>query len=280
MRLKAFLRLARIEHSIFLAIAVVIGELVVTERIELLPTIFGMLSVFFIGIASFTINDFLDYKTDKKNKRKDRPLVNGSISMWSAIVAAKIGFPLGVLFSLFINLECFIIAVIFSALAIAYSYYLKKLVLMGNLFIAFSMAIPFVYGNYIVSSSIDLAICLLALMAFLTGVGREIIKSVQDMKGDKAGGRRTLPVAIGRRFSVYFAAYYVVLAIAISPVPFLTLPRFYGDWLYLGPVIVTDIMLLWSICLSVRMKELEKVRKISLGALGIGLIGFLLGALF
>jgi len=280
MRLKAFLRLARIEHSIFLAIAVVIGELVVTERIELLPTLFGMLSVFFIGIASFTINDFLDYNTDKKNKRKDRPLVNGSISMWSAIVAAKIGFPLGILFSLFVNLECFVIAVIFSALAIAYSYHLKKLVLTGNLFIAFSMAIPLVYGNYIVSGNIDLAICLLALMAFLTGVGREIIKSVQDIKGDKASGRRTLPAAIGRKFSVYFAAYYVVLAIAISPVPFLTLPRFYGDWLYLAPVMVTDLMLLWSIYLSLALKELEKARKISLGALGIGLIGFLLGALF
>jgi hypothetical protein len=46
------------------------------------------------------------------------------------------------------------------------------------------------------------------------------------------------------------------------------------------PVIATDIMLLWSVYLSLAMKELEKVRKISLGAVGIGLVGFLLGALF
>ncbi len=280
MRLNAFLRLARVEHSIFLAIAVVIGELVVTENIELLPTLFGMLSVFFIGIASFTINDFLDYNTDKKNKRKDRPLVNGSVSMWAAIVSAKVGFPLGVLLSLFVNMECFVIAVIFSALAIAYSYYLKKLVLIGNLFIAFSMAVPLVYGSYIVSGDIDMAIRLLASIAFLTGVGREIIKSVQDMKGDKASGRRTLPIAVGRTFSVYFAAYYVILAIVISPAPFLALPKFLGDWLYMGPVIAADVMLLWSVYLSLAMKELEKVRKISLSAMGIGLIGFLLGALF
>ena len=157
---------------------------------------------------------------------------------------------------------------------------LEQLVLMGNLFIAFSMAVPFVYGNYIVSNSINSAILLLALVAFSTGFGREIIKSVQDMKGDRAGGRRTLPVAMGGRFSVYFAAFYVVLAIAISPVPFLTLPKFSGDWLYLAPVILTDLMLLWSVYLSLAMKELEKVRKISLCALGIGLVGFLLGALF
>ena len=279
MRLKAFFRLTRIEHSLFLALAVLIGEIVVTKDIQVLPTVFGILSVFFIGMGSFALNDFLDYPTDKKNKRKDRPIVTGSISAWAAMATAKVSFPLGVLFALLINLNCFWIAVVFSVLAVLYSYALKKLLLLGNMFIAFSMAVPFVFGNYIVSDQISASIQVLASIAFLTGLGREIIKSIQDMAGDRKYGRWTLPIALGKTIPKYFAVFYILIAMAMSLIPFLLLPKFQNNWLYMGPVTVTDIVLLWSACLSLRLKELEKVRKLTLLALGIGLMGFLLGAL-
>jgi len=279
MKIKEFLKLARIEHAIFLALAVIVGEVVVTSRIELLPSLFGVLSVFFIGIGSFTLNDFLDYKTDKKNKRKDRPLVNGSISMWSAIAAAKVCFPLGILFALLINMNCFWIAAIFSILAVAYSYILKKILLLGNAFVAFSMAVPFLFGNYIVSNQIAVSIQILSSIAFLTGLGREIIKSIQDMTGDKKYGRWTLPIALGKKLPLAFAIIYILLAVVMSFIPFLVLPKFYHNIFYLAPIIVTDMLLLKSAYLSAHLKKLEKVRKMSLLAIGIGLIGFLLGAL-
>jgi geranylgeranylglycerol-phosphate geranylgeranyltransferase len=279
MCLKAFFRLTRIEHSLFLALAVLVGEIVVTKEIALWPTIFGVLSVFFIGLGSFALNDFMDYPTDKKNKRKDRPIVNGTISAWAAMATAKVSFPLGVLFALLVNMNCFWIAVIFSVLAILYSYALKKLLLLGNMFIAFSMAVPFVFGSYIVSDQTSASIQVLASIAFLMGLGREIIKSVQDMAGDKKYGRWTLPIAVGKTISKYFAVLYILIAIAMSPIPFLLLPKFQGNWLYLGPVLVTDAILLWTAWSMVRLKELERVRKLTLLALGIGLVGFLLGAL-
>jgi len=279
MSLKAFIRLTRIEHSVFLALAVLIGEIVVTKDLPILPTLLGIISVFFIGMGSFALNDFLDYRTDKKNKRKDRPLVTGKISLWAAIATAKVCFPLGVLFSLFINLSCFTIALIFSALAILYSYSLKKVMVLGNAFIAFSMAVPFVFGSYIVSTQVGLAVQMLASMAFLTGLGREIIKSIQDMVGDRKYGRRTVPMFLGKRVSSVFAAIFILEAVIISPLPFLYLPKFFNNWLYLGPILVTDLLLLASIYYSLGLKRLEKVRKMTLVALGLGLLGFLLGAL-
>ena len=279
MPLKAFIRLTRIEHSVFLALAVVIGEVVITKDLPVLPTLLGIISVFFIGMGSFALNDFLDYRTDKKNKRKDRPLVTGKISLWAAIATAKVCFPLGVLFSLFINLSCFAIALVFSALAIFYSYSLKKVMVLGNAFIAFSMAIPFVFGSYIVSTQIDPAVQMLASMAFLTGFGREIIKSIQDMAGDRKYGRRTVPMFLGKRVSSIFAAIFILEAVIISPLPFLMLPKFFNNWLYLGPIIITDLLLLASVAYSLKLRKLEKVRKMTLVALGLGLLGFLLGAL-
>ena len=279
MHLKAFFRLTRIEHSLFLALAVLVGEVVVTRDIQLWPTVFGVLSVFFIGLGSFALNDFMDYPTDKKNKRKDRPIVSGTISAWAAMVTAKVSFPLGVLFAILVNLNCFWIAVVFSILAILYSYTLKKLLLLGNMFIAFSMAVPFIFGSYIVSDQISASIQVLASIAFLTGLGREIIKSVQDMAGDKKYGRWTLPIALGKTIPKYFAVFYILIAVAMSPIPFLLLPKFQNNWLYMGPVIVTDVILLWNVWSMVGLKELERVRKLTLLALGIGLVGFLLGAL-
>jgi geranylgeranylglycerol-phosphate geranylgeranyltransferase len=279
MHLKAFFRLTRIEHSLFLALAVLVGEVVVTRDIQLWPTVFGVLSVFFMGLGSFALNDFMDYPTDKKNKRKDRPIVSGTISAWAAMITAKVSFPLGVLFALLVNLNCFWIAVVFSILAILYSYTLKKLLLLGNMFIAFSMAIPFVFGSYIVSDQISASIQVLASIAFLTGLGREIIKSIQDMAGDKKYGRWTLPIALGKTIPKYFAVFYILIAIAMSPIPFLLLPKFQNNWLYMGPVLLTDVILLWNVWSMVRLKELERVRKLTLLALGIGLVGFLLGAL-
>jgi len=279
MHLKAFFRLTRIEHSLFLALAVLVGEVVVTRDIQLWPTVFGVLSVFFIGLGSFALNDFMDYPTDKKNKRKDRPIVSGTISAWAAMVTAKVSFPLGVLFAILVNLNCFWIALVFSVLAIGYSYILKKLLLLGNMFIAFSMAIPFVFGSYIVSDQISASIQVLASIAFLTGLGREIIKSIQDMAGDKKYGRWTLPIALGKTVPKYFAMLYILIAVAMSPIPFLLLPKFQDNWLYMGPVLLTDLILLWNVWSMVRLKELERIRKLTLLALGIGLIGFLLGAL-
>lgn len=278
--LRAFMRLARIEHSVLLAVAVLIGEIVVVGRPPILSSFFGALSVFCIGVGSFTLNDFLDYKTDKKNKRKDRPLITGDISLWAAITAAKVSLPLGVLFALLVNMQCFAIALIFAVFAVLYSYYLKKVMLAGNIFIAFSMAVPFVYGNFIVSSQVDSILFLLVSMAFLTGLGREIIKSIQDMAGDKKYGRRTMPIVAGKKLSSYFAAYYLFLAIVLSPLPFLVMTKFYENWLYMGPVIVTDVILLAAAYYALKLRKLERARKITLLALGIGLAGFLLGALF
>jgi geranylgeranylglycerol-phosphate geranylgeranyltransferase len=282
MRLKAFFRLTRIEHSLFLALAVLIGEIVVTKDIQVLPTVFGILSVFFIGMGSFAVNDIFDYKIDKLNKRVDRPLVSGKFSLQGARRLTVISFLLGIMFSFLININCIIIGLVFTILSVAYStppIRLKHLPLVGNLFIAFSMAVPFIYGNYIVAKEINGAIWILALIAFLTGVGREIIKSVQDVRGDQKYGAKTLPVVIATQKSIIIAIIPIFFAVVLSVIPFLLLSKFQNNWLYLGPIIVTDLILLWSICLSVRLKELEKVRKLTLLALGIGLMGFLLGAL-
>ncbi len=83
--LPVWLRLARIEHSVMVAVAVVSAEAVAAKSAGIafnafsFAAIFPALGPFFITAASFVINDFFGVRTDKANRRFDRPLVSGEV---------------------------------------------------------------------------------------------------------------------------------------------------------------------------------------------------------
>ena len=141
-------------------------------------------------------------------------------------------------------------------------------------------AIPFLYGNFVVASQVPQSVIVLAVIVFIAIIGREIIKSIQDMKGDARYGRRTLPIKIGARKSSYIAAFLVLVAVALSFVPFFYLPLFQHDLYYIAPVLLCDFLWLYSVALVLKLKELKKIRNITQVAQLFGVLGFLLGALF
>ena len=159
---------------------------------------------------------------------------------------------------------------------------MKKIKLLGNFYIAYIMAIPFIFGGTVVSPNISPIIYLLALIAFLAGSGREIMKDVMDFEGDKAKGVKSFPKYLGIRKSNGIAALFYVVAVIISILPFImTLDMtYYFDYYYLTLVLITDIMLLnTAVILLVRKKiNMRFHRKFTLIALFIGLLAFLIGA--
>ena len=65
------------------------------------------------------------------------------------------------------------------------------------------------------------AILIIAFIAFLSGVGREIMKDVMDYKGDKEEGVKSFPKYIGEHKSNIIAGLFYVLAVCLSFIPFL-----------------------------------------------------------
>ena len=279
-QLAVFARLTRIEHAFLLALAVIAGALLTTKTLDWNQVALGVACVFFIEIGAFALNDLLDLKADKANKRKDRPLVTGQATPRQAMLIYKTSLPLGVLFAALANTNAFIIATAFAILSVAYSYSLKNLPAVGNAFIALAMAVPFVFGNYLVSSQTSLAALMLASIAFVFGFGREIAKSIQDVQGDKKAGRKTLPVVVGVEQSKYYASYFLMLGIFMAVIPFLQIPEFYYDPFYAVFWIVTDALVAYAIYLTLTLKNFKLVRNLTLAAQLTGLLGFLLGALF
>ena len=276
--LSAYTRLFRIEHALLLAVAVLIGELL-SGGLPILPLLICSLSVpVFIEMGSFALNDYFDVKTDKANKRHDRPIASGEISPQHAIIAAAACYLVGIAAALPLPSSALFITIIFAALSIAYNFKLKELPLVGNIYIAASMAIPFLFGNLVVAPEILTRIWAVALVAFVAGLGREIIKSAEDMEGDVLHrNARTLPVVIGRKNALLFAALLYAFLVPLSLTPFALGLR--ANILSLGLVLLTAFSFAAMAISAVRASEkdhavLISLRKTSLLALGVGLAGY------
>lgn len=290
-KLKAIWELMRLEHGVMIFLAILIGSLIALNG-EKLPEVKNLFLTFFTALfleaSTFALNDYYDLEIDKKNKRDDRPLVRGDLSPNTALTLFFIFFPLGIICSYFVNRACFIIALITALFAIIYDAKMKKIKLVGNFYIAYVMAIPFIFGGASVIEGDSLffeihpAIYIIAFIAFFAGSGREIMKDVMDFEGDRESGVKSFPKYIGTRKSNIIAAFFYLAAIVLSFLPFFMEKYgvYYQNVYYLLLVLITDIMLLTtSLHLIFEKKPRMKLyRNLSLTAIFIGLIAFLVGA--
>ena len=156
------------------------------------------------------------------------------------------------------------------------------MLLLGNAYIAVSMAIVFIFGAYVVSSIIRPAVLLIITMIFLSGLAREINGTVRDMEGDvKARKVRTLPVIIGRKASVAVAFILYVIAIGITLYLFLEIQPFLYNFYYGVLIAISDILVFNSgiIFLLGDKKSYRRARNTSLAGMGLALIAILIASL-
>jgi geranylgeranylglycerol-phosphate geranylgeranyltransferase len=293
--LKAIWQLMRLEHGVMLFIAILIGSLISQKTLynnTNLPLVNIFLTFFtalFLEASTFALNDYYDLEIDRINKRTDRPLVRGDISPKTALYIFYLLFPFGLVCSFFVNMTCFVIALVTALISVLYDVKMKNIKLVGNFYIAYIMAIPFIFGgatvlgnNTFSFATISPAIYIVALIAFLAGAGREIMKDVMDFEGDLTKGVKSFPRYIGIRASNGIAAVFYLLAIALSFIPFFLtgFGVYYQNITYFILVFITDTMLL-STSLQLVIKKQPNMkfhRKYTLVAIFIGLLAFLVGA--
>jgi geranylgeranylglycerol-phosphate geranylgeranyltransferase len=294
-KLKAIWELMRLGHGVMLFIAILIGSLISQKtlfnnlNLPLLNIFLTFFTALFLEASTFALNDYYDLEIDRINKRTDRPLVRGDLSPKTALYIFYLLFPLGLLCSYFVNMTCFFIALVTALISVLYDAKMKKIKLIGNFYIAYIMSIPFVFGgatvlgnNAFSFGAINPIIYVVALIAFLTGAGREIMKDVMDFEGDKRQGVKSFPRYIGIRASNGIAAIFYLCAIALSFLPFFLagFGVYYKNIIYFILVFITDTMLL-STCLQLVFKKQPNMkfhRKYTLMAIFIGLLAFLVGA--
>ena len=280
-KIKDIIKLTRIEHSLMLIIAVVAAEMIALGLPGTNVLILSIITPVFISMGAFAINDYFDIETDRINRKKN-PLLKGSLKPVDALYITAVSMIIGIAASAMINAYCFAIAIIFAALSILYSYRMKNMLLLGNAYIAVSMAIVFIFGAYVVSNIIRPAVLLIITMIFLSGLAREINGTVRDMEGDvKARKVRTLPVVIGRKAAVAVAFILYMIAISITLYLFLEIQPFMYNFYYGVMIAISDILVFNSgiIFLLGDKKSYRRARNTSLAGMGLALIAILIASL-
>jgi 4-hydroxybenzoate polyprenyltransferase len=181
---------------------------------------FLVLSTLLIAAGGNIINDYFDIKADKVNK-PEKLIVGKLIQKRKAIllhwILNGIAFIIAIAISVYVKSASIVLVHLVSInLLWFYSLYFKKKPFIGNFVVAaLTGMIPIlvvvyfeVFNNFNKpfsafhedSWSVHLNynfIYILALMAFIQNLAREILKDVEDIEGDKKIAARTVPMILG-----------------------------------------------------------------------------------
>jgi 4-hydroxybenzoate polyprenyltransferase len=192
-------------------------------------------STVIIAAAGNIINDYFDVKADRINK-PEKLIITKHIKRRWAIVSHwsfnGIGFISGIYLSIYYQSIIFVFIHLISInLLWFYSMYFKRKVFIGNLIIAILTGmIPVLTLLYVcfsvslqsdqnvitllISEDLNL-IYIVALLAALSNLSREIIKDIQDMSGDRLIYVKSLPMVIGVMNSKIISTIIMILVILL-----------------------------------------------------------------
>ncbi len=275
MGVKEFIEITRPSNALFSGVAVLIGALVAGGGFI---DIFKIVLVFFVAIFACaggnTINDYFDYEIDKINAPK-RVLPRGAMSLNTAYLYSIVLFVISCILAFMVNLLAFSICVAACFLMYIYAMVLKRKPFSGNILVSFLTSITFIYGGTAVGSYKGVSI--LALISFFAMVSRELVKDIEDLKGDIKKGAKTLPAIIGESKTFNLAFIFLLIAAFLLYIPFVT--GLYS-YIYLG--IVTPVVIFVFYILYTILKHNENSGKIQRNikkAMYLVLLIFLLSAL-
>jgi len=193
------------------------------------------LTTVLIAASGYIINDYYDVKIDTINKPKRVIIGKGVSRRWAMVWNITFN-------AIAIGLSWWYLSLLVSAINFGsvfllwlYSNQLKRLALVGNLAIAVLSATSVAVVALQFPQNIYLVL-VFAIFAFFITLIREIIKDMEDVRGDSAFGCRTLPIAIGIRATkqVVYIFFAVLMGILLST--YLTFPTRFAFYLYVVEV--------------------------------------------
>ena len=253
-------------------------------QISLISLKFLTISTLLIAAAGYLINDYYDTEIDIINKaQKKNPLSKQALLTGYSILnitALILSFTFALSNYIFWIFPCSIF------LLWLYSLSLKGLPFIGNLIVALlSATVPFIYLSIqettIVglanthTSSVDLII-IFSFLALFSTLAREVVKDIEDIKGDKAQGLKTIPILWGIKTAKFWTILFLlctlfILGLLIAGVD-------YFDFTILSLVIAAIfgvLPLLLSVAKSFQATE-KKHYKQAGNLMKLGMFGFLL----
>ncbi len=170
------------------------------------------LSTACIAAGGYIINDYYDVKIDVIN-RPDRVVIDRllkrRVAMGAHLVLSLVGIALGGL----LGWRVLALNALSVFLLWLYSNQLKRLPLVGNVTVSLLTALTLVVMAAYYRQN-ELLLLIFATYAFFITLVREVVKDMEDMRGDATHGCRTLPIVWGVRRTKQLL--YVLIAVFIA----------------------------------------------------------------
>lgn len=195
-----YLSIVRPLNCLFVIFTVLIGAMLGNTVNNLSAVIFACLAASFIAAGGYAVNDFFDLRTDLVNK-PGRVLPKGLMKSETAFLYATFLFTLGISLSFFTaDYLLVILAILNSFLLFYYAKTIKDRLIISNILVSFLAGSTFLYGG-IANSNFGNTI-LISGYTFIYTMIREIVKDMEDVRGDLRVERRSIPIVFGLRKSM------------------------------------------------------------------------------
>jgi 4-hydroxybenzoate polyprenyltransferase len=154
-------------------------------------------STVLIAAAGYIINDYFDVKIDLVNKPQ-RVVIGRYLRRRQAMTIHQILSIIGCFTGLCVSKWVFLCCAISVFLLWCYSAYFKKKPFIGNFLVAFMTAFSLLILLFYYKQNHTL-VWLYIIFSFIISLIRELIKDIEDIKGDGIYGGQTLPILWGIR---------------------------------------------------------------------------------
>jgi 4-hydroxybenzoate polyprenyltransferase len=167
------------------------------------------LSTVFIAAGGYVINDYYDVKIDIINNPK-RVVVGKTIHRRFAILFHIALSFAGIAVGLLVSWQLAVVNALSVMILWFYSSLFKRLPFIGNFTVAVLTGVSIAIILFIKNDRIGL-ILVYALFSFFMTLIREVIKDLEDLKGDNTYGCKTLPILWGIPKTKFFL--YITIAL-------------------------------------------------------------------
>ncbi|MGB1293992.1 MAG: UbiA family prenyltransferase [Flavobacteriales bacterium] len=234
-----------------------------------------------IGAGSgFMINDFYDKDIDKINHSKNKLYSFSPKTIWTIYFTLN---AICGLITLYLVWENNIWKYIFiyptsTFLLWIYSKALKRTFFFGNLTISVLISgvvifiLPFIELEHLnlIDSRHFVHLLFLTVLSFLLNLSREILKDVEDRKGDAKGGCKTLPIVLG----INRTKQIIVFLFGLTSFVFLFfLTQFSHSYIFI--ISIYFLFLLYTTTLICFVKFAKQNKHFKIAAQGLKLLMFL-----
>ncbi|MBM3264168.1 MAG: geranylgeranylglycerol-phosphate geranylgeranyltransferase [candidate division Zixibacteria bacterium] len=273
-RFLAFIELARPVNAVIAFASVLTGVFYAYGNPLDETALCAALSAFFLCAAANAGNDCVDIDIDRKNKPR-RPLPSGRVSLRSAAVFAGLLGVTGLALAGLTGPVYLGIALTATALAALYNARLKKQGAIGNLVVSAVASLAFPYGG-LLGEQPERSL-FPASLAFLFHLGREIVKDIEDIPGDRPARSRSIPIRYGPTGALAAVTSVFVLLIVVTLVPV------YFGWsvvIYLSLVMLVDLVILyalWTLWTDASAQNAGRISRLLKADMALGLLALLLG---